>query len=71
MLVQIEEVNRTIRALSFVTKLSPVGTHNGHGAGWGASLTCYSYPDYCVKRQESPVQLSCDRKTELSFFQEL
>ncbi len=33
--VQIEEFKRAIRALSFVTKLSPVREHNGHGDGWG------------------------------------
>ena len=38
MLVQIEEVKRGIRTLPFVTKLSPVRAHNGHGAGWGVSL---------------------------------
>ena len=36
MLVQIEEVNRTIRALPFVTKLSPVDAHKDKTAGWGA-----------------------------------
>ena len=71
MLVQIEEVKRAIRALPFVTKLSPVRAHNGHGVGWGDSLTWYSYTDYCGKRQESPVQLSCDRKTELACLKEL
>ena len=35
MFVQIEEAKSAIRALPFVTKLSPVGAHNGHGAGWG------------------------------------
>ena len=37
-LVQIEEVKRVIRTLPFVTKLSPVRGHNGHGAGSGVSL---------------------------------
>ena len=31
--VQIEELKRAIRALPFVTKLSPVRAHNGHGDG--------------------------------------
>ena len=35
MLVQIDEVNRAIRSLPFVTKLSPVRAHIGHGDGWG------------------------------------
>ena len=42
MLVQIEEVKRDIRVLLFVTKLSPVRTHNGHGDGWGVSLRCFA-----------------------------
>ena len=67
MLVQIEEVKRTIRALPFVTKLSPVDAHKDKAAGWGACLTCYS----CRKRQEPPVQFSRDRKTELACLQEL
>ncbi len=69
-LVQIEEVKCTIRTLSFVTKLSPVGTHNSYGDGWGTSLTSYSCPDCCGKRQESPVQLSRDLKTELECLKE-
>jgi hypothetical protein len=35
--VQIEELKRAIRALPFVTKLSPVRAHNGHVDGWGVS----------------------------------
>ena len=35
MLVQIEGVKSTNRTLLFVTKLSSVGTHNGHGAEGG------------------------------------
>ena len=37
-LVQIEEVMRDIRVLSFVTKLSPVGARNSHGHGYRVSL---------------------------------
>ena len=33
-LVQMEEVERAIRALPFVTKLSPVGARNSHGHGY-------------------------------------
>ena len=41
MFVQIEEVNRAICGLLFVTKLSPVRAHNDHGAGWGVSMRCF------------------------------
>jgi hypothetical protein len=44
--VQIEELKRAIRALPFVTKLSPVRVHNGHGDGWGVSLRSSSYEEY-------------------------
>ena len=33
MLVQMKEVMRVIRKMSFVTKLSPLGVHNRHGQG--------------------------------------
>ena len=39
MLVLIEEVNRTIRSLPFVTKLSSVDAHKDKVAGWGVCLT--------------------------------
>ena len=65
-LVEIEEVKRVIRALLFVTKLSLVDTHKDKAAGWGATLKCASFPGCCGKRQEAPVQLSRDRKTELA-----
>jgi hypothetical protein len=70
-LVEIEEVKRAIRALLFVTKLSPVDAHKDKAAGWGATLKCASCPGCCGKRQEAPVQLSRDRKTELACLQEL
>jgi hypothetical protein len=43
-----------IRALPFVTKLSPVHTHEGHGAGWGVSLRYSAYEEYdsCTQKQE-------------------
>ncbi len=42
-LVQIEEeLMRAIRALPFVTKLSPVGARNSHGHGYRVSLRCPS-----------------------------
>jgi hypothetical protein len=60
-LVEIEELKRAIRALLFVTKLSPVDTHKDKEVGWGVTLKCVSYPDCCGKSQETPVQLSRDR----------
>ena len=62
-----------IRALPFVTKLSPVREHNGHCDGWGVSLrysACEEY-DICDKKQESPVQISSRNPTDLVRFQEL
>ena len=70
-LVEIEELKRAIRALLFVTKLSRVDAHKDKAAGWGATLKCASCPGCCGKRQEAPVQLSRDRKTELACLQEL
>jgi hypothetical protein len=71
--VQMEEIKRAFRALPFVTKLSPVRAHNGHGDGWGVSLRCFSCEEYdsCGKKQESPVQISSSHPTELSCLQEL
>ncbi len=37
--VQIEEIKCAIRALPFVTKLSPVRAHKSHGAGWGVQVS--------------------------------
>ena len=37
MSVQIQEERRPIRTMSFVTKSSSVGTHNGHGDRWESS----------------------------------
>jgi hypothetical protein len=53
-IVQIEEVERVIRALSFVTKLSPVGARNSHGHGYQVCLRCPSCEEYgsCGKKQE-------------------
>jgi hypothetical protein len=45
MLLQIEEVMSAIGALPIVTKLSPVGAHNGHGdwvGGFPHVKSCYS-----------------------------
>ena len=37
-LVQIEELERTSRALPFVTKLSPVDVRNSHGHGYQGNV---------------------------------
>ena len=73
MSVQIEEIKRAIRALPFVTKLSPVRAHKSHGAGWGVSLRCSACDEYdsCGKKQEPPVQVSSVHPTELACLQEL
>ncbi len=68
---EIEELKRGIRALLFVTKLSRVDAHKDKATGWGATLKCASCPGCCGRRQEAPVQLSRDRKTEIAFLQEL
>ena len=47
-LVEIEEVKRAIRALPFVTKLSPVDAHKGKVTGWGVTLKCASCPGCCA-----------------------
>jgi hypothetical protein len=70
-IVEIEKVNRVIRALLFVTKLSPVDAHKDKETEWGVTLKCASCPGCCGKRQEAPVQLSRDHKTELACLQEL
>ncbi len=72
-LVQIEEVNRAIRALLLVTKLSPVGGRNSHGDGYWVTLRCSSCEKNgsCGKKQEPPVQVSSVHPTELACWQEL
>jgi len=71
--VQIEELKRAIRALPFVTKLSPVRAHNGHGDGWGVSLRCSACEEYgrCGKKQETPVQVLSSHPTLDACLQEL
>jgi hypothetical protein len=72
-LLQIEEVERVIRALPFVTKLSPVGDRNSHGHGYRVSLRCPSCEEYgsCGKKQEPPVQVSSRYPTLHACLQEL
>jgi len=60
-LVQIEEVNRVIRALPFVTKLWPVDTHKDKTDGWGDTLTLSG-----VERGKRHQFNSRVRKTELT-----
>jgi hypothetical protein len=71
--VQIEEIKCDIRVLPFVTKLSPLRAHKGHGAGWGVSLTCSASEEYdsCGKKQEPPLQVSSVHPTELTYLQEV
>ncbi len=73
-LVQSEEdMMSTIRALSFVPKLSPVGARNSHGHGYRVSLRCPSCEEYgsCGKKQESPVQVSSGHPTLYACLQDL
>jgi hypothetical protein len=73
MLVQIEEVMCAIRALPFVTKLSPVGARNSHGHGYQVSLRCSSCEEYGShgKKQDPPVPVSSRHSTELAYLKEL
>jgi hypothetical protein len=74
-LVQIEEVMRAIRRLSFVTEFSPspVGVRNSHGHGYRVSLRCSVCEEYgiCGKKQESPVQVSNRHPTLIACLQDL
>jgi len=72
-LVQSEELERAIRALPFVTKLSPVGARNSHGHAYQVSLRCPSCEEYgsCGKKQEPPVQVSSRHPTLHACLQEL
>jgi hypothetical protein len=54
-----------------VTKLSRVDAHKDKEAGWGTTLNCASCPGCCGKKQEPPVQLSRDLKSELAYLQDL
>ncbi len=66
-LVQIEDVNRVIWSLPFVSKLSSLGGRNSHGDGYQVSLRCPACEEYgsCGKKQEPPVQVSSVHPTEL------
>ncbi len=66
-------MKRVIRALLFVTKLSPVGGRNSHGDGYRVTLRCSPCEEYgsCGKKQEPPVQVSSVHPTELACLKEL
>ena len=68
MLVQMEKEIRVIWAMSFVTKLLPVGAHNRQGQGWQASLSVFRCKEHgsCKKKQEPPVQVSSRHPTLLA-----
>jgi hypothetical protein len=59
--------------LPFLTKLSLVRAHKGHGVGWRVSLRCSACEEYdrCGKKQEPPVQVSSVYPTELVCLQDL
>jgi hypothetical protein len=69
-LVQSEEdMMRTIRALPFVTKLSPVGARNSHGHVYQVSLRCPSCEEYTWKETRvtsSSLQLAPNRARMLT-----
>jgi hypothetical protein len=64
---------RAIRALPFVTRLSPVGARNSHGHGYQVSLRCSACEEYgspsceeygsCGKKQGPPLQVSSRQPT--------
>jgi hypothetical protein len=70
---QIEEVNRNIWALPFVSKLSPVGGRNSHGDGCQVSLRYPASEEYgnCGKKQKPPVQVFSVHPTEFACLEEL
>ncbi len=73
MLVQIEEEERAIRAIPFVTTLSFVRAIKGKAEGWRVTLTCFACREYnsCEKKQEASVHISGERPTRLACLQEL
>ena len=59
-LVQMEEEERAIRAMPFVTTLSFVRAVKGKAEGWRVTLTCFACREYnsCGKKQEASVHIS-------------
>jgi hypothetical protein len=72
-LVQMEEEERAIRAMPFVTTLSFVRAVKGKAEGWRVTLTCFAFREYnsCEKKQEASVHISGERPTLLACLQEL
>jgi hypothetical protein len=72
-LVQMEEEERAIRAMPFVTTLSPVRAVKGKSEGWRVTLTCFACREYnsCGKKQETSVHISGERPNLLACLQEL
>ncbi len=72
-LVQMEEEERAIRTMPFVTTLSFVRAVKGKAEGWRVTLTCFAYREYnsCGKKQEASVHISGERPTLLACLQEM
>ena len=72
-LVQMEEEERAIRAMPFVTTLSFVRAVKGKAEGWRVTLTCFACREYnsCGKKQEASLHISGERPTLLACLQEL
>jgi hypothetical protein len=68
-----EEEERAIRAMPFVTTLSFVCAVKGKAEGWRVTLTCFACREYnsCGKKQEASVHISGERPTLLACLQEL
>jgi hypothetical protein len=68
-----EEEERAIRAMPFVTTLSFVRTVKGKAEGWRVTLTCFACREYnsCGKKQEASVDISGERPTLFACLQEL
>jgi hypothetical protein len=72
-LVPMEEEERDIRVMPFVTTLSFVCPVKDKTEGWWVTLTCFSYREYnrFGKNQESSVHISGERPTLFVWLQEL
>jgi hypothetical protein len=68
-----EEEERAIRAMPFVTTLSFVRAVKGKAEGWRVTLTCFACREYnsCGKKEEASVHISRERPTLLACLQEL
>ena len=56
-----------------MTVLAPVRVVGDNERGWQASLSCYGCQEYvsCPKKQDPPVRLSREHRTELACLKEL